>query len=96
MLSDILDNSMDQETISGPSGCYESQNPIDESELQIHKSTRKGYLNDQRLRIMFSWYVSPTEFDEPDNVLRHYRALKKGEWLKAMKEELESIKTNEV
>ncbi|KAH0776342.1 hypothetical protein KY290_007753 [Solanum tuberosum] len=42
MLSNILDNSMDQEMIPGPSGSYESQNPIEESELQIRKSTRKG------------------------------------------------------
>ncbi|KAH0671590.1 hypothetical protein KY289_026083 [Solanum tuberosum] len=35
MLSNILDNSMDQEMIPGPSGSYESQNPIEDSELQI-------------------------------------------------------------
>lgn len=41
MLSNILDNSTDQEMISGPSGNYESQNPREESKLQIRKSTRK-------------------------------------------------------
>ena len=33
---------MNQEMIHVPSGSYESQNPIEESELQIRKSTRKG------------------------------------------------------
>ncbi|KAH0679228.1 hypothetical protein KY284_020313 [Solanum tuberosum] len=40
MLSDILDNSKDQEMIPSPSMSYESRNPIEESELQIRKSTR--------------------------------------------------------
>jgi len=42
MLSNILGNSMDQEMILGPSGSYESQNPIEKSELRICKSTKKG------------------------------------------------------
>ena len=41
MLSDILDNSMDQKMILGPSGSYKSQNSIEEFELQTRKSTRK-------------------------------------------------------
>ena len=44
--------------ILGPSESYESQNPIEESELQIRKSKRKGvpkYL--MRLMIMISWYL---------------------------------------
>ena len=36
ILSNILDNSMNQEMIPGPSGSYESQNPIEEFELQIY------------------------------------------------------------
>ena len=39
MSQDMLDNSIDQEMILGPSGSCESQNPIEESELQLRKST---------------------------------------------------------
>ncbi|KAH0707780.1 hypothetical protein KY290_011743 [Solanum tuberosum] len=69
--SDILDNSMDQEMIFGPSGSYESQNPIEESELQI-------------------------QLDEPNFVTDALSSPKRDEWLKVMKEELESMKTNKV
>jgi len=41
MSSDILDGSMDQGMVLDPSGSFESQNPIEESELQLRKSTRK-------------------------------------------------------
>ena len=58
MSLDIFDKKVDQEIIPGPSGSFESQSPIEESELQLRKSTRKGYLIDlMRLRIMFSWYL---------------------------------------
>ena len=40
--------------------------------------------------------VSPTELDEPNSVIEALSSPKRNEWLKAMKEELESMKTNKV
>ena len=48
-----------------------------------------------RLRIMF-FLVFPTEMDEPNSVTKALSSPKRDEWLKAMKEELESIKMNKV
>jgi len=96
MLSNILDNSMDQEMIPGPSGSYESQNPIEESELQIRKSTRKGVPKRSYEIEDYVFLVSPTELDEPNSVTEALSSSKRDEWLKAMKEELESMKTNKV
>jgi len=40
--------------------------------------------------------VSPTELDEPNSVTEALSSPEKDEWLKAKKEELESMKTNKV
>jgi len=96
MLSNILDNSMDQEMIPGPSGSYESQNPIEESELQIRKSTRKGVPKWSYEIEDYVFLVSPTELDEPNSVTEALSRPERDEWLKSMKEELESMKTNKV
>ena len=42
---------------------------------------------------MFSWY-SPIELDEPNSVTEPLSRLEREEWLKTMKEWLESMKIN--
>ncbi|KAH0652494.1 hypothetical protein KY289_030172 [Solanum tuberosum] len=79
MLSNILDNSMDQEMILGPSGSYESQNPIEESELQIRKSTRKG-VPKRSYEIDYNVFlVSPTELDEHNYVTEAFSSPERDE-----------------
>ncbi|KAH0720233.1 hypothetical protein KY284_005263 [Solanum tuberosum] len=96
MLSNIVDNSMDQDMIPSPSGSYESQNPIKESELQIRKSTRKGVPKRSYEIEDYVFMVCTTELDEPNSVIEALSRPERDEWLKAMKEELESMKTNKV
>ncbi|KAK4737179.1 hypothetical protein R3W88_000876 [Solanum pinnatisectum] len=79
MLSDILDNSMDQEMIPGPSGSYESQNPIEESKLQIRKSTRKGVLKRSYEIEDYAFLVSPIELGEPNSITEGLSSLERDE-----------------
>ena len=76
ILSNILDNSMDQNMIPDPSGSYESQNPIEESELQIRKSTRKGVPKRSYEIEDYVFLLSLTKLDEPNSVLKIYQYLK--------------------
>ena len=87
---------MDQEIIFDPSGSYESQNPIEESELQIRMSTRKGVPKRYYEIEDYVFLVSPTKLDEPNSVSEALSRSEIDEWLKEMKEELESMKTNKV
>ena len=87
---------MDHEMISGPSGSYESQNTIEESELQIRKSTREGVPKQSYEIEDYVFLVSPTELDEPNSVTEALSRPERDGLLKAMKEELESMKTNKV
>ena len=96
MFSNILDNSMDQEMFPGPSGSYESQNLIEDSELQIRKSTRKGVTKQSYEIEDYVFLVSPIELDEPNSVTEALLRREREEWLKVMKEELESMKMNKV
>ena len=52
--------------IPGPSGSYESQNPIEESELQIRKSTRKSVPKRSYEIEDYIFLVSPIKLDEPN------------------------------
>ena len=45
---------------------------------------------------IYVFLVSPTKFDEHNSVTKPLSIPKRDEWLKAMKEELESMKTNKV
>ena len=92
MLSNILDNLMDQEMIPGPGGSYESQNPIEEVELQICKNTRKGVTKRSYQIDDYIFLVCHTDFDENQSVREGLSSTKRDEWLKAMKEELHSMK----
>ena len=87
---------MNQEMIPGPSGSYESQNPIEESELQICKSTRKGVPKWSYEIEDYIFLVSHTEFDEHHSVTEALSSPKRGEWLKVMKQELEFMKTSKL
>ena len=66
---------MDQEIISGPSGSYESQNPIEKSELQIHKSTRIGVPKQSYEVGDYVFLVPPKELDELNSVTRALSSL---------------------
>ena len=96
MLSNILDNSVNQEMNHVPSGSYEFQNPIEESKLHICKSIREGIPKRSYEIEDYVLFVSTTELDEPNYVTETLSFPKRDEWLKVMKEELEFIKTNKV
>ncbi|KAF3638907.1 hypothetical protein FXO37_24173 [Capsicum annuum] len=96
MSQDMLDNFIGQEMIPGPSGSCESQNPIEEYELQLRKSTKKGVPKRFYEIEDYVFLVSPTELDEPNSVTEALSSFEKDEWIKTMREELESMKINKV
>ena len=79
-----------------PSGSYESQNAKEKFDLQIRKTTRKGVPKWSNEIENYVFPVSPTKLNEPNYVTEALSGPKRDEYLKAMKEELESMKTNKL
>ncbi|XP_016441589.2 putative mitochondrial protein AtMg00820 [Nicotiana tabacum] len=98
MSSDTVDNQIDQDLILNPSGNgnSQSQNPSDEPGFQLRKSARKNIPKCTYEIEDYIFLVSPTEMDEPKSVTEALSSPGKNEWMKAMKEELKSIKINKV
>ena len=85
MLSNILDNSVNQEMNHVPSGSYEFQNPIEESKLHICKSIREGIPKRSYEIEDYVFLVSPTELDEPNFVTEDLLGPERDEWVKTIK-----------
>ena len=64
--------------------------------FKICKNTRKGVKNGSYQIYDYIFFVCHTDFDEHQSVIEGLSRPKMDEWLKAMKEELDSMKIEKV